>query len=97
MSEKDVYTFTGMIEAVPDKGGAFVRFPWDLRKEFHKGRLKAAITFDQEPYTGSIVNMGVKNEDGSICYIIGIRKDIRKKIRKEAGNLVTVTVMPLES
>ncbi|MCI9307316.1 MAG: DUF1905 domain-containing protein, partial [Lachnospiraceae bacterium] len=42
------------------------------------------------PYDGSIVNMGVKNEDGSICYLIGIRKDIRAKIKKQPGERVHV-------
>jgi hypothetical protein len=50
------------------------------------------IGFDGEPYDGSVVNMGVKNEDGSVCYIIGARKDIRAKIGKQAGDVVRVTV-----
>jgi hypothetical protein len=36
--------------------------------------------------------MGVKNPDGSICYIIGILKDIRAKIGKQPGDTVRVTV-----
>lgn len=36
--------------------------------------------------------MGLKNSDGSICYIIGIRKDIREKIGKQPGDLVEVTI-----
>ncbi len=90
------YTFDAVIEAVPDKGGAYVRFPYDIRKEFGKGRVRADITFDGEPYTGSIVNMGVKNEDGSICYIIGIRKDIREKIGKQPKDHVFVTVTAID-
>lgn len=86
------YEFQSQIEPVPDKGGAYVRFPYDIRKEFGKGRVKAEITFDGEPYSGSIVNMGVKNTDGSICYIIGVRKDIREKIGKQPGDTVKVTV-----
>ena len=86
------YEFTAVIEPVPDKNGAFVRFPYDLRKEFGAGRVKVEATFDGVPYSGSIVNMGVKNADGSICYIIGIRKDIRKKIGKQPGDMVNVTV-----
>ncbi len=39
--------------------------------------------------------MGVKNDDGSICYIIGIRKDIRSKIEKQPGDTVLVTVQAL--
>ena len=36
--------------------------------------------------------MGIKNGDGSVCYIIGIRKDIRKKIGKQPGDTVTVKI-----
>jgi len=78
------------------KGGAYVRFPYDIREEFGKGRVKVHATFDGEPYNGSIVNMGVKKPDGSICYIIGVLKDIRKKIGKEPGDSVRVTVQEVE-
>ena len=88
---KKTYEFHAVIEPVPDKGGAYVRFPYDIKKEFGKGRIKAQITFDSELYLGSIVNMGVKNEDGSVCYIIGIRKDISSKIGKQPGDTVFVT------
>lgn len=91
------YEFDSVIYPVPEKGGAYIRFPYDIRTEFGKGRVKAEITFDGEPYSGSIVNMGVKNEDGSICYIIGIRKDIREKIGKQSGDTVRVTVKASEA
>ncbi len=91
-SVEKTYLFDAVIEPVPEKGGAYVRFPKDIRKEFGRGRVKADITFDGEPYSGSIVNMGVKNEDGSVCYIIGIRKEIRAKIGKQPGDTVRVTV-----
>ena len=93
---KKTYEFHAVIEPVPDKGGAYVRFPYDIKKEFGKGRIKAQITFDSELYLGSIVNMGVKNVDGSVCYIIGIRKEIRNKIGKQPGNTVFVTVTAAE-
>ena len=86
--EKKVYEFRAVIQPVPEKNGAYIRFPYDLRKEFGKGRVKVQATFDNVPYEGSIVNMGVKNKDGSICYIIGIRKDIREKIGKQVGDTV---------
>lgn len=91
-----LYKFYAVIEAVPDKGGAYVRFPYDIRREFGRGRVKAQITFDGEPYCGSIVNMGVKNNDGSVCYIIGIRKEIRDKIGKQPGDTVLVTACAAE-
>lgn len=77
------------------KGGAYVVFPYDIREEFNKGRVKVAATFDGVDYQGSIVNMGVKNADGSICYILGIRKDIRKQLNKDIGDTVKVVLHPL--
>lgn len=60
---------------------------------FGKGRVKVHATFDGEPYDGSIVNMGLKRSDGSVCYIIGLRKDIRTKIGKQPGDSVQVTLI----
>lgn len=87
-----VYKFDAAIHPVPDKGGAYLIFPYDIRKEFGKGRVKVHATFDGHPYDGSIVNMGVKDEQGNICYIIGIQKAIRAKIGKDVGDEVRVTV-----
>ena len=75
---KEKYEFDTIIKPVKDKGGAFVRVPINIREEFGKGRLKVHTLFNDVPYDGSVVNMGVKNEGGSICYIIGVRKDIQK-------------------
>ena len=77
---------------VPGKGGAYVRFPYDIREEFGKGRVKVKATFDGEQYDGSLVNMGVKNSDGSVCHIIGVRKDIQERIGKRPGDTVSVTI-----
>jgi len=91
-----VYEYESLIYAAGDTGGAYVIFPYDIRKEFGRGRVKVHVTFDGEPYDGSIVNMGVKNEDGSICYIIGIRKDIREKIKKQPGDCVLIRCVQRE-
>lgn len=87
-----VYEFEAEIKKVPDIDGAYVEMPFDVRKEFGKGRVKVHATFDGVEYDGSIVNMGVKNADGSICHIIGLRKDIRAKIGKQPGDKVKVTL-----
>ena len=55
--------------------------------------MKVHVTFDGEPCDGNIVNMGVKNLDGSVCYIIGVRKDICAKTGKQAGDTVKVTIV----
>ena len=92
MNEK-LYEYDAVIKpSEVGKGGAYAPFPYDLRAEFGKGRVKVSATFDGVPYEGSIVNMGVKNGDGTICYIIGILKDIRVKIGKQPGDTVRVTV-----
>ncbi len=88
-----IYEYNAVIQASEvGKGGAYVPFPYDIRVEFGKGRVKVNVTFDGVPYTGSIVNMGAKNEDGTVCYIIGVLKDIRNKIGKQPGDSVFVTV-----
>ena len=86
------YQFEAEIKKVSGIDGAYIEFPYDIRKEFGKGRVKVHAEFDGEPYDGSIVNMGIKNEDGSICYIIGILKDIRRKINKQPGEKIKVTI-----
>jgi len=89
--KSDIYEYNATIQPA-DPGGAYIVFPSDIRAEFGKGRVKVHATFDGEPYDGSIVNMGVKNVDGSVCYIIGVRKDIRAKIGKQPGDTIHVTI-----
>ena len=87
-----VCEFQAEIKKVSGVDGAYVEFPYDIKKEFGKGRLKVHAEFDGEPHDGSVVNMGLKNEDGSICYIIGIPKSIRQKINKQAGDIINVKI-----
>ena len=91
-----VYEYESLVCEADGKGGAYVSCPDDIREEFGRGRVKVHATFDGEPYDGSVVNMGVRNEDGSICYIIGLRKDIRLKIGKQPGDKVRVTIRERE-
>ena len=93
---RKIYEYESLIYEAGERGGAYVVFPYDIRKEFGRGRVKVHASFDAEPYDGSIVNMGVKNDDGSICYIIGVRKDIRSRIGKQPGDSVHVTVRERE-
>ena len=86
------YEFDAVIVEDPDSGGAYVAFPWDIREEFGKGRVKVHATFDGVPYDGSIVNMGVKDENGEICYVIGVLKSIRKQLGKNDGDATHVVI-----
>ena len=87
-----VYEFDAILHEDPDDGGAYVIFPRDIRREFGKGRVKVRATFDGIPYEGSIVNMGLKNADGSVCYVLGVLKAIRRQLGKTDGDTIHVTV-----
>lgn len=83
MQEK-VYEFDAEILKVEGIDGAYIEFPYDVRTEFGKGRVKVQASFDGEPYDGSLVRMKTVN------HILGIRKDIRAKIGKQPGDIVHV-------
>ena len=95
MAQKQ-YEYDGIIRELPDNGGAYVLFPWDVREEFGKGRVKILAEFDGIPYDGSIVNMGVKDGDGNVCYLIGLLKAIRKQLGKGDGDSVHVVIRERE-
>ena len=52
--------------------------------------------YDGIPYDGSIVNMGVKDEDGNVCYIIGLLKSIRNQLNKGDGDSVHIVIRERE-
>lgn len=90
--QRKEYVFSAVIHENPEQGGAYIIFPWDIRKEFGRGRIKVHAEFDGVPYDGSIVNMGVKDEEGRICYIIGVLKSIRQKLGKRDGDSIQVKI-----
>ena len=89
---KEHFEFDAVIHENTDNGGAYVVFPWDIRELFGCGRIKVHAEFDGVPYDGSIVNMGLKREDGSICYVIGLLKSIRRELHKSDGDTVHVVI-----
>ena len=80
------YEFDAEIRKVPDQDGDYVEIPFDVKQEFGKGRVLVHALFDGEAYDGQLVRMGTP------CHILGIRKDIRAKIRKQPGDIVHVTL-----
>lgn len=88
------YEFDATIHEIKEKGGAYVVFPWDIREEFGRGRVKVHVEFDGEPYDGSVVNMGVTDDEGNVCHIIGLLKAIRARLGKGEGDVVHVVVSP---
>ena len=92
MSNK--FEYDAIIHETQNNGGAYVTFPWDIRELFGKGRIKVHAEFDGIPYDGSIVNMGVKDSQGNVCYVIGVLKSIREKLKKGDG-LAMILTLPL--
>ena len=81
-----IYRFDATLQKVPDIDGAYIDFPYDVRAEFGRGRVKVHATFDGEPYDGSLVRMK------SPGHILGVPKSIRAKIGKKPGDTVYVTL-----
>lgn len=92
---KDKYEFDAIIHEVKEKGGAYVIFPWNIKEEFGKARIKVNAEFDGIKYSGSIVNMGLKDKDGNVLYIIGVLKSIRNKLSKKQGDTIHVVIKPI--
>ena len=87
------YEYDAVVRELPEKGGAYVVSPWNIWEEFGKGRVKVHASFDGIPYDGSIVNMGVKNVDGSVCYILEMLKAIRAQLGKGDGDTVHMVIV----
>ena len=90
MINHKIYEFDTVI--IPDKeiDAAWIEFPFDVRQEFGKGRVKVHATFDGINYDGSLVKMGTKR------HIIGVLKSIRKELGKQGGDSIHVTIQERE-
>lgn len=86
-----IYEFEAEIKKVPDIDGAYVEIPFDVKKEFGKGRVSVYATFDGVEYEGILIR---RNTPG---HIIGIRKEIRAIIGKQAGDMIKVTIEEKEA
>lgn len=64
---------------------AYIIIPYDIQEIFGAKRVKVKAKFDGYEYRGSIVTM-----DNS--YVIGITKEIRRKIEKQPGDRIKVEI-----
>lgn len=85
------YEFDAVIHGADDMDAAYMELPFDVKAAFGKSRAPVHALFDGVPYDGSLVRMGTP------CHIIGIRKDIRAQIGKQAGDTVHVVLWPRET
>ena len=81
-----VYEFDAVIIKAPDMDAAYIEIPFDVKEAFGKARVPVHASFDGEAYEGQLVRMGTP------CHVIGVRKDIRAKIRKQPGDTIHVVL-----
>ncbi|HWT75484.1 MAG TPA: YdeI/OmpD-associated family protein [Mobilitalea sp.] len=77
--------FTAVIRQSEGINGAYIVPPFDVQEVFGSKRVKVKATFDGVEYRGSLVTMGG-------CYMLGMTQEIRRKIGKDFGDTVEVTV-----
>ncbi|MDF2866284.1 MAG: hypothetical protein K0R72_1102 [Clostridia bacterium] len=77
--------FDAVIQKHEEIDGAYIEIPYDINQIFGSKRVKVKAIFDSIEYRGSIVNM-------SGCYLIGISKEIRSKISKQPGDIISVMI-----
>jgi hypothetical protein len=79
--------FNAVIEAATVGPGAWVTVPVEVVTELGGGgRIPVQARFDNIPYQGSVVSMG---ESGMV---LGVLKDIQKRLGKGVGDEVVVTL-----
>lgn len=86
-----IIEFDAVIIKQKEMDAAYIEIPFDVVKEYNKSRVLVHATFDGVAYDGQMVKMKTP------CHIIGIRKDIRAEIGKQASDTVHVTIQERES
>jgi hypothetical protein len=85
--EAPILEFEGILNGMEGMESLSIDFPYDVFELYGvKGQVKVKITYDGVPYQGSLAKMGTN------CHWLLVRKDIRKLIGKNAGDVVKVTV-----
>lgn len=77
--------FSAVIKQSGNINGAFIEPPFNVQEVYGAKRVKVLATFDGLEYRGSLVTMGG-------CYMLGMTQEIRKKIGKDFGDMVQITI-----
>jgi hypothetical protein len=72
----------------PNLDATFFEFPFDTIELFGtKGQVKVKANIEGIEYRGSLVKI-----DKNSCHLLGITKEIRKKINKNPGDIINVII-----
>jgi uncharacterized protein YdeI (YjbR/CyaY-like superfamily) len=71
-----------------DRGGAYVKVPFDVEKELGSKRPKVKVLFEKkQEYRGTLVRMKTP------FHILIVKKDIRAALKKQTGDEIAVELM----
>lgn len=76
-----------ILDADNGRDVAFVKVPFDVKKELGSSRPKVRATFDN-----SVEYRGIISKMGTPFHILTLRKDVRSKLAKTIGEMVTVKI-----
>lgn len=80
-----IMEFEAILEKHPEMDAFYLTFPFSVPEIFgSKGQIKVKVTINGVEFRGSLAPMGT----GS--HVLGIRKELRNKMRITFGNLVSV-------
>jgi hypothetical protein len=83
----DILHFTAVLNADENSGGVHIDFPYDVKTLFGtNGNVKVKLTYDGIPHRGLLTNMG------GGCHFLGLKKELREQLGKQAGDTVAVTL-----
>lgn len=92
----DRYEYDAVPHELADHGGTYSVFLWNIPQRSGKGNIKAHAESDGIPYKGNAVNMGLRNENSTACYVIGVQKLIRKALNMTDGDMIHVIIQTKE-
>jgi hypothetical protein len=78
--------FSATIEQHNGMAAGFIKYPFDAEQQFGtRGQVKVKVLFENTVlYRGSLAKMGYD------CHILGITKEIRKKLNKNFGDTLLI-------
>ena len=80
------FEFDAVINKHKNLNAGYIDFPYNVKKEFNKNRVKVKAIIDGCIYRGSLVKMG------GDCHWLGITREVRKAIGKNPGDKVHVII-----